>query len=86
MSSELTTPVSLGAAASGTDAGDHCSLTIAVNVYLYIVVPKGFFPQQDTGRMGGKSQADQDISFQAMRRSCTLFVVNIVQADPRSRT
>ncbi|HEY1213938.1 MAG TPA: efflux RND transporter permease subunit, partial [Bryobacteraceae bacterium] len=41
-------------------------LTVAINVYLYIVVPKGFIPQQDTGRVMGFVQADQDISFQAM--------------------
>ena len=40
--------------------------TIALNVYLFIRVPKGFFPQQDTGRMMGSIQADQDTSFQAM--------------------
>jgi multidrug efflux pump len=38
-----------------------------LNVYLYMIVPKGFFPQQDTGRMGGRSRAAQDISFPAMR-------------------
>ena len=42
-------------------------VTIAVSVYLYIIVPKGFFPQQDTGRIGGVIVADQDISFNAMR-------------------
>ncbi|HEX4169006.1 MAG TPA: multidrug efflux RND transporter permease subunit [Bryobacteraceae bacterium] len=42
-------------------------VTIAVSVYLYIIVPKGFFPQQDTGRIGGAIVADQDISFNAMR-------------------
>jgi multidrug efflux pump len=42
-------------------------LTIALNVALYIVVPKGFFPQQDTGRLVGGIQADQSTSFQAMK-------------------
>ena len=42
--------------------------TIALNVYLYVNVPKGFFPQQDTGRMGGGIQGDQDTSFQSMDR------------------
>jgi multidrug efflux pump len=37
-----------------------------LNVYLYIVVPKGFFPQQDTGRLGGRTMAAQDVSFNAM--------------------
>jgi multidrug efflux pump len=41
--------------------------TVALNVYLFIIVPKGFFPQQDTGRMGGRTLAAQDISFPAMR-------------------
>ena len=41
--------------------------TFALNVYLYIIVPKGFFPQQDTGRLSGQTMAAQDISFPAMR-------------------
>jgi multidrug efflux pump len=40
--------------------------TVALNVYLFIIVPKGFFPQQDTGRMSGSTRASQDISFEAM--------------------
>lgn len=40
--------------------------TIALTGYLYIVIPKGFFPQQDTGLIIGQSEAAQDISFQAM--------------------
>ena len=40
--------------------------TMGLNIYLYIHVPKGFFPQQDNGRMMGQIQADQDTSFQAM--------------------
>jgi multidrug efflux pump len=55
--------------------------TIAFTVYLYIRVPKGFFPQQDTGRLIGAIQADQDTSFQAMNKTL-LQMVNIVQADP----
>ncbi|MFL9894767.1 MULTISPECIES: efflux RND transporter permease subunit [Paraburkholderia] len=42
-------------------------LTIGLNVWLYIIVPKGFFPQQDTGRLIGGIQADQSTSFQAMK-------------------
>ncbi|HXS78046.1 MAG TPA: efflux RND transporter permease subunit [Terracidiphilus sp.] len=38
-----------------------------LNVYLFQIVPKGFFPQQDTGRMGGQTIGEQDISFPAMR-------------------
>jgi multidrug efflux pump len=41
--------------------------TVALNIYLFIIVPKGFFPQQDTGRLGGSTRAAQDISFEAMR-------------------
>jgi multidrug efflux pump len=41
--------------------------TVALNGYLFAIVPKGFFPQQDTGRMRGNILADQSISFQAMR-------------------
>jgi len=55
--------------------------TIVLNLYLYAVVPKGFFPQQDTGLMGGAVVADQDISFQAMRIKLQDFA-DIVTADP----
>ncbi len=55
--------------------------TVALTVYLYISVPKGFFPQQDTGRIVGAIQADQDTSFQAMNKTL-LAMVNIVQSDP----
>jgi multidrug efflux pump len=55
--------------------------TIALNVWLYTVVPKGFFPQQDTGRLTGSIQADQAISFQAMREKFAEFV-RIVGSDP----
>ncbi|MGB6974148.1 MAG: efflux RND transporter permease subunit [Terracidiphilus sp.] len=41
--------------------------TMALNVYLYKIVPKGFFPEQDTGRIGGQTIAAQNISFTAMR-------------------
>ncbi|MDB5294776.1 MAG: acriflavin resistance protein [Phycisphaerales bacterium] len=43
------------------------ALTIAFNVYLYVAVPKGFFPQQDTGRLNGAVKADQSISSAGMR-------------------
>ena len=55
--------------------------TMAFSVYLYTIVPKGFFPQQDTGRMFGNIQAAQDISFQAMREKLT-EVVDIIKSDP----
>ena len=56
-------------------------LTVGVNIYLFAVVPKGFFPQQDTGRLGGSIQAAQDISFQAMREKL-MQVVDIIRRDP----
>ena len=55
--------------------------TICLNVYLYIDIPKGFFPQQDTGRLSGFIQADQSISFQAMQKKLDDFM-NIVRQDP----
>jgi multidrug efflux pump len=56
-------------------------VTIAINVYLYVIVPKGFFPQQDNGFIGGSIQADQDISFNAMREKLHSFL-RIVEKDP----
>ena len=56
-------------------------LVACLSVYLYIQVPKGFFPQQDTGRLMGSVQAAQDISFQAMRGKMEQFV-KIVMKDP----
>ncbi len=55
--------------------------TIALNIYLFINVPKGFFPQQDTGRLAGSIVAAQDISFTAMRQKLQ-ELVDIVGADP----
>jgi multidrug efflux pump len=55
--------------------------TIALNFYLYSVVPKGFFPQQDTGRLFGGVRADQGTSFQAMRQKVA-DLVTLVKADP----
>jgi hydrophobe/amphiphile efflux-1 (HAE1) family protein len=54
---------------------------IVATVYLYFVVPKGFFPQQDTGQMTGTTEAAQDISFEAMREKQE-EVVKIVMAEP----
>jgi hydrophobe/amphiphile efflux-1 (HAE1) family protein len=54
---------------------------IVATVYLYFIVPKGFFPQQDTGQMTGTTEAAQDISFEAMREKQE-EVVKIVMADP----
>jgi len=55
--------------------------TVGLNFVLFKIVPKGFFPQQDTGRMIGSIQADQAISFQAMRLKLEQLQA-IVQADP----
>ncbi len=66
----------------------HQALTLAVtiataclSIYLYVIAPKGFFPQQDTGRLGGSIQAEQDISFPALRDKMQQFV-KIVLTDP----
>jgi len=56
-------------------------LTVAVNIYLLIIVPKGFFPLQDNGTLSGGLRAEQDISFQAMDQLTRRFV-NIIKADP----
>jgi len=55
--------------------------TMAATIVLYAKVPKGFFPQQDTGRMMGQIVADQDTSFQAMQAKLGEFVKTMVQ-DP----
>ena len=56
-------------------------LTIGLNVYLYKVVPKGFFPQQDTGRIMGFIQADQSVSFNTMKDKLGKFI-EIIKDDP----
>ncbi len=56
-------------------------VTFVFNIYLYTIVPKGFFPQQDTGRMGGSTRAAQDISFDSMRIK-QRQLAEIVQKDP----
>jgi multidrug efflux pump len=55
--------------------------TVVLNVFLFIVIPKGFFPQQDTGRLNGSIVADQAISFQAMQLKIQRFAA-IVKEDP----
>ena len=55
--------------------------TIGFTVYLYVIVPKGFFPQQDTGRLSGNLQADQDTSFQSMSRLLQQYSA-VVGEDP----
>jgi hydrophobe/amphiphile efflux-1 (HAE1) family protein len=56
-------------------------LTVVLNIALFIYIPKGFFPEQDIGRITGTIQASQDISFQAMREKLK-EVVDIVKTDP----
>ena len=64
-------PLTLGAAFA----------TLGLSVFLFVMVPKGFFPQQDTGRLMGAVQADQDTSFQAMHDRLGQLVQTIHQ-DP----
>jgi len=56
-------------------------LTIALNIYLFVIVPKGFFPQQDNGTIQGGVQGSQDISFPAMQAATLRFVRSITN-DP----
>jgi multidrug efflux pump len=58
---------------------------LGLNFYLYSVIPKGFFPQQDTGRIIGIIQADQSISFQLMQQKLAQFV-SIIKKDPAVET
>ncbi len=55
--------------------------TMAATIFLYAKVPKGFFPQQDSGRLTGSIQADQDTSFQAMQKKLGEFVTTVMR-DP----
>ena len=55
--------------------------TIVLNGYLFWITPKGFFPQQDTGRLNGMIQGDQDLSFAAMAQKMRIFT-DIVAKDP----
>jgi multidrug efflux pump len=56
-------------------------ITIGVNIYLLVIVPKGFFPQQDNGTIYGGIQGAQDISYQAMD-SLTRKFVDLIKSDP----
>jgi len=71
-----------------TSALDHPRLvmlvlltTVGLNIYLFAIIPKGFFPQQDTGTLNGNLRADQSISFQAMVQKLRT-TMSIVQQDP----
>ncbi|MGB6192972.1 MAG: efflux RND transporter permease subunit, partial [Terracidiphilus sp.] len=59
--------------------------TVVLTVYLFMIVPKGFFPQQDTGRLNGVTRAAQDISFDAMREK-ERTLAQMVLDDPAVRT
>ena len=56
-------------------------LTFALNGYLYVLIPKGFFPQQDTGRLSGQVRGQQDISFDLLKDKLTKLA-NVVSQDP----
>ena len=55
--------------------------TAVLNIYLFVIVPKGFFPQQDTGRLGGRTMGAQDISFDAMSQK-QKALAQMVMNDP----
>jgi multidrug efflux pump len=59
--------------------------TVALNVYLYVSIPKGFFPQQDTGQIAGGLRGDSSASFQLMKQKLTR-AVDIIRADPAVAT
>ena len=59
--------------------------TVVLNCYLFVIVPKGFFPQQDTGRISGSTRAEQDISFPAMREK-QRDLAEMVLKDPAVRS
>jgi multidrug efflux pump subunit AcrB len=58
--------------------------TFFLTIYLYTIVPKGFFPQQDTGRLGGQIRGQQDVSFDAMQDKATQLV-DIIRKEPGIR-
>jgi multidrug efflux pump len=59
--------------------------TVGLNIYMYIAIPKGFFPQQDTGQLQGGIRGDAQSSFQMMKRKLQ-EVAAIIQADPAVNT
>ena len=56
-------------------------VTVCLNIYLFMIVPKGFFPQQDTGVINGTIQGPQDISFEAMKQKEQQYS-QILRSDP----
>jgi multidrug efflux pump len=59
--------------------------TIVLNIYLFTIIPKGFFPEQDTGLLNGGMQADQSSSFQISKQRMARFV-NIIAHDPSTQS
>ena len=55
--------------------------TVCLAVYLYVVIPKGFFPQQDTGRLSGQALSAEDASFKTMQKKLSQYI-DIIQSDP----
>jgi multidrug efflux pump len=55
--------------------------TVGLNIWLFTIIQKGFFPEEDTGRLSGFIQADQSVSFQRMSQKLRQYMA-IVQADP----
>ena len=60
-------------------------LTFVINIYLYVIVPKGFFPQQDAGRLRGEIRAQQDTSFASMEAKIQQ-ILSVVDKDPGMKT
>jgi len=58
--------------------------TVCLAIWLYVVIPKGFFPQQDTGRINGNARASEDTSFQTMQER-TREYMTILKSDPAVR-
>ncbi len=56
-------------------------LTLVLNGYLFYIIPKGFFPQQDTGRIGGQIRGQQDVSFLVLKKDMA-YLSDIVGKDP----
>ncbi len=55
--------------------------TVCLNVWLFSIIPKGFFPQEDTGRLAGAIRAEQTVSFQFMRNKLAQFQ-SVIKSDP----
>ena len=53
--------------------------TFFLTVYLFVIVPKGFFPQQDTGRLSGDIRGQQDVSYDALKAKANIMVQRIMQ-------